>query len=319
MAAGEPLGITPYGTETMHVLRAEKGFPIIGQDTDGTVTPQDLGMSWVVSKKKIDFSASAPHQRPDNNRADRKHLVGLLPDRPDHAADRGRPVRRDRTATGTPGSDARPRHVELPQRRAGPPSRLALLRSGRDRIGDTCMPGTPASSSGHRHRPRALRQGRRPARWLTHTVFSPLSAYRDGRSPTDRRPDRPFLTHSTFGSTRTAPRRGRGEALGGPLPIAPCTATLSATRTCSGSAPTSGCARAGWHANTCAGLMARPSATTDGALTDVRRSAPRSHSPVAGTGGARPGMRDRPAPAGRPAGTCVRRCWPDRGHPARLR
>ncbi len=46
-----PYGITPYGTETMHVLRAEKGYPIIGQDTDGTVTPQDLGMSWAVSKK----------------------------------------------------------------------------------------------------------------------------------------------------------------------------------------------------------------------------------------------------------------------------
>ena len=45
MAAGEPLGITPYGTETMHVLRAEKGYPIIGQETDGTVTPQDLGLA----------------------------------------------------------------------------------------------------------------------------------------------------------------------------------------------------------------------------------------------------------------------------------
>ena len=50
MAAGEPFGITPYGTEAMHVLRAEKGYPIIGQDTDGTVTPQDLGMDWIVSK-----------------------------------------------------------------------------------------------------------------------------------------------------------------------------------------------------------------------------------------------------------------------------
>ena len=55
VAAGEPYGITPYGTETMHVLRAEKAYPIIGQDTDGTVTPQDLGMSWAVSKKKPDF------------------------------------------------------------------------------------------------------------------------------------------------------------------------------------------------------------------------------------------------------------------------
>ena len=63
-AAGEPYGITPYGTETMHVLRAEKGFPIIGQDTDGTVTPQDLGMAWVVSKKKPDFIGKRSFARP---------------------------------------------------------------------------------------------------------------------------------------------------------------------------------------------------------------------------------------------------------------
>src|SRR4029078_3065557 len=52
---GGPYGITPYGTETMHVLRAEKGYPIIGQDTDGTVSPHDLGLAWAVSKKKPGF------------------------------------------------------------------------------------------------------------------------------------------------------------------------------------------------------------------------------------------------------------------------
>ena len=79
IAAGEPYGITPYGTETMHVLRAEKAYPIIGQDTDGTVTPQDLGMSWAVSKKKPDFLGKRSFARDHNNRPDRKHLVGLLP------------------------------------------------------------------------------------------------------------------------------------------------------------------------------------------------------------------------------------------------
>ncbi|HEY2670784.1 MAG TPA: 2Fe-2S iron-sulfur cluster-binding protein [Rugosimonospora sp.] len=81
-AAGEPYGITPYGTETMHVLRAEKGYPIVGQDTDGTVTPQDLGMSWVVSKKKSDFIGKRSFARADTARTDRKHLVGLLPEDP---------------------------------------------------------------------------------------------------------------------------------------------------------------------------------------------------------------------------------------------
>src|SRR5438105_10371519 len=54
VAAGEPFGITPYGTETMHVLRAEKGYVIVGQDTDGTVTPLDLGLGGMVSMKKPD-------------------------------------------------------------------------------------------------------------------------------------------------------------------------------------------------------------------------------------------------------------------------
>jgi len=78
-AAGQPFGITPYGTETMHVLRAEKGYPIVGQDTDGTVTPQDLGMSWIVSKKKPDFVGKRSFVRPDTSRDDRPQLVGLVP------------------------------------------------------------------------------------------------------------------------------------------------------------------------------------------------------------------------------------------------
>ncbi|MDJ0392899.1 glycine cleavage T C-terminal barrel domain-containing protein [Rhodococcus sp. G-MC3] len=79
LAAGEHYGITPYGTETMHVLRAEKGYPIIGQDTDGTVTPHDLGMSWAVSKKKKDFVGKRSFARTENSNPLRKQLVGLLP------------------------------------------------------------------------------------------------------------------------------------------------------------------------------------------------------------------------------------------------
>ncbi|WP_427016564.1 2Fe-2S iron-sulfur cluster-binding protein [Pseudarthrobacter sp. P1] len=77
-AAGAEFNITPYGTETMHVLRAEKGYPIVGQDTDGTVTPADAGMDWVVSKVK-DFIGKRSYQRADAARTDRKHLVSVLP------------------------------------------------------------------------------------------------------------------------------------------------------------------------------------------------------------------------------------------------
>ncbi|WP_119153488.1 sarcosine oxidase subunit alpha family protein [Caldimonas tepidiphila] len=80
MAAGAEFGITPYGTETMHVLRAEKGFIIVGQDTDGSVTPIDLGMSWAVSMKKpFSFLGKRSLSRSDTARPDRKQLVGLLP------------------------------------------------------------------------------------------------------------------------------------------------------------------------------------------------------------------------------------------------
>ncbi len=81
MTAGEKYNITPYGTEAMHVLRAEKGFIIVGQETDGSVTPLDLGMDWIVSKKK-DFIGKRSLTRPDMLKPDRKQLVGLLTEDP---------------------------------------------------------------------------------------------------------------------------------------------------------------------------------------------------------------------------------------------
>ncbi|MEP6965681.1 MAG: glycine cleavage T C-terminal barrel domain-containing protein, partial [Polaromonas sp.] len=73
--------ITPYGTETMHVLRAEKGYIIIGQDTDGSVTPFDLGMGGLVTKTK-DCLGKRSLARSDTQRPNRKQLVGLLTDDP---------------------------------------------------------------------------------------------------------------------------------------------------------------------------------------------------------------------------------------------
>lgn len=81
MAAGQSYDITPYGTETMHVLRAEKGFIIVGQDTDGSVTPADLGMDWIISKTK-DFIGRRSLSRSDSLRGDRRHLVGLRSEDP---------------------------------------------------------------------------------------------------------------------------------------------------------------------------------------------------------------------------------------------
>jgi sarcosine oxidase, subunit alpha len=74
--------VSPYGTESMHVLRAEKGYVIVGQDTDGTVTPFDLGMDWIVNPSKGDFIGRRSFSRADTARKDRKQLIGLLPDDP---------------------------------------------------------------------------------------------------------------------------------------------------------------------------------------------------------------------------------------------
>jgi sarcosine oxidase subunit alpha len=77
MKSGAAHGITPYGTEAMHVLRAEKGFIIVGQETDGSVTPPDLGMDWIVSKAKPDFIGKRALARTSMAYDDRKQLVGL--------------------------------------------------------------------------------------------------------------------------------------------------------------------------------------------------------------------------------------------------
>ena len=75
--AGRRFDIAPYGTEAMHVLRAEKGYIIVGQETDGTVTPDDLGLGGLVGKKKPDFVGKRSLSRPDMVAAGRKQLVGL--------------------------------------------------------------------------------------------------------------------------------------------------------------------------------------------------------------------------------------------------
>ena len=135
MAAGLPFGITPYGTEAMHVLRAEKGYIICGQDTDGTVTPQDLGMSWIVSKKKA-FIGQRSHRRSDTARPDRKHLVGLLPVDGDQLLPEGAQLVLE-------GDGAIPSrmvgHVTSSYRSAtlDRTFALAMLQSGRERIGGT--------------------------------------------------------------------------------------------------------------------------------------------------------------------------------------
>ncbi|GAA1437691.1 sarcosine oxidase subunit alpha family protein [Microlunatus lacustris] len=138
-AAGEEFGITPYGTETMHVLRAEKGYPIVGQDTDGSVTPQDAGMGWVVSKAK-DFIGKRSFTRPDTARPDRKHLVSVLPTDPTLRLPEGTHLV-GHTASVNAGLQPLPMlgHVTSSYHSValGRSFALALVKNGRNLIGQT--------------------------------------------------------------------------------------------------------------------------------------------------------------------------------------
>ena len=135
IAAGEEHAITPYGTEAMHVLRAEKGFVIVGQETDGTVTPQDLGMDWAVSKTKGDFIGRRSLRRPDLTRAGRKRLVGLLPEDPAVLLPEGAQLVLD-PGVGVPVPMVG--HVTSSYRSAalGRTFALALLEDGPERVGE---------------------------------------------------------------------------------------------------------------------------------------------------------------------------------------
>ncbi len=143
MAAGAPHGITPYGTETMHVLRAEKGYIIVGQDTDGTITPMDAGLDWAIGKKKPDFVGKRSLSRPDIVAPGRKQLVGLLTDDPDEVLEEGAQIVADPNqplpmtmlghVTSSYWSEALGRSIAI-----------AMVAGGHDRTGQTLhvpMPG----------------------------------------------------------------------------------------------------------------------------------------------------------------------------------
>ena len=122
-------GGSAYGTEAMHVMRAEKGYVIVGQETDGTVTLADLGLDWAIGKAKKDFVGKRSLARPDML-AGGSQAAGRASDRRSC-----RPAGRGRTGDGKPEPAdrlvrARPRHVVLPQRDCGPSDRAGAYRRG---------------------------------------------------------------------------------------------------------------------------------------------------------------------------------------------
>jgi sarcosine oxidase subunit alpha len=143
VAAGEAHGITPYGTETMHVLRAEKGYIIVGQETDGTATPDDVGLGWAVGKAKKDFVGKRSVLRPEMTGAGRKQLVGLLTVDPKVVLEEGAQIVAD---PNEPVPMTMIGHVTSSYWSSvlGRSIALAMVRDGRARMGETLhvpMPG----------------------------------------------------------------------------------------------------------------------------------------------------------------------------------
>ncbi|MBB4286265.1 sarcosine oxidase subunit alpha family protein [Roseospira goensis] len=179
LRVGVDLGVTPYGTETMHVLRAEKGFIIVGQETDGTQTPGDLGLDWLVSKTKPDFIGKRSLSRPDMLRPDRRQLVGLRPK--DRRPKDSRQVFPEGSQIVEPGAARRPPPVPMlgfitssywsPALDSG--FALALVAGGRARIGDTVSVALP--------------DGERPAVICDPVMYDKEGARRDGHPDAARR------------------------------------------------------------------------------------------------------------------------------------
>jgi sarcosine oxidase subunit alpha len=142
-AAGQRHGMTAYGTETMHVLRAEKGYIIVGQDTDGTVTPDDVGLAWAIGATKADFVGKRSLERPAMHAPQRKQLVGLL------CADGRSVLEEGAQVIETLGEKPPMRligHVSSSYYSAvlGHPIALALVAGGRARSGQTLYVPMPA-------------------------------------------------------------------------------------------------------------------------------------------------------------------------------
>ena len=140
--AGQGHGITPYGTETMHVLRAEKGYIIVGQDTDGTVTPDDAGLGWAIGKNKPDFVGKRSLERPAMTSPQRRQLVGLLTTDPQTVLEEGSQV------MGQAGARAPARalgHITSSYHSSvlGRSIAMGLVAGGRARLGQTLYVPVP--------------------------------------------------------------------------------------------------------------------------------------------------------------------------------
>ncbi len=133
MEAGKPFGIEPVGSEASHVLRVEKGFLSIGHEVDGTVDAHDLGMGWVMSRKKADYLGKRSVELRRARGGTRRELVGILPQDPDRQIPEGAPLTPGGRKEATEGLTTACVWSVVNTRWVG----LALLENGHARHGET--------------------------------------------------------------------------------------------------------------------------------------------------------------------------------------
>ena len=148
MTAGAKYGITPYGTEAMHVLRAEKGFIIVGQDTDGSLNPYDMDMGWIIGKDKADFIGKRSLTRKDMSEPMRKQYVGILTEDPKEVLPEGAQLVNlaDAPATAKPSAPVPMQgHVSSSywSSAAGRSIALGIVKGGLARKGETLVVPMP--------------------------------------------------------------------------------------------------------------------------------------------------------------------------------
>ena len=131
LTAGGSHGITPYGLEALSLLRAEKGYLIVGQDTDINTTALDAGLGWLV-KSDRDYVGKRALARRDFQRADRYQIVGF---RSDEAVMEGAQLVADLSAA-PPVPMAGVVTTSHRSGTLGGPFGLALVKGGRARLGE---------------------------------------------------------------------------------------------------------------------------------------------------------------------------------------
>jgi sarcosine oxidase subunit alpha len=131
-----------YGTEAMHVMRAEKGYIIVGQDTDGTVTPDEAGLGWAIGKAKKDFVGKRSLARADMLAPNRKQLVGLLTKDAQTVLEEGAMIVGEANGKRAIGHVTSAYFSPAVERSIA----FAMVEKGRSRLGETIYIPTPAGA-----------------------------------------------------------------------------------------------------------------------------------------------------------------------------